>query len=307
MTGAPVPETCCRVVPFELCREEKGRVVIPGHVLSSPETFIRCRGRDLPVGRVIAGKGKRLLPDHLLLLAENRRTEVEVHRRPGVAVLCTGSELVRPGQRMRQGQKISGNGVLLRALIREAGGEILRVQTVSDATAEIKTAVEEILALRPDMILTTGGMGPGKFDLLEQVFVRLGGEMLYNSLQVRPGKSTLYGKLAGIPLFGLPGPPPAVRLLFHELVAPALSRLHGVRRPLGPLVKARLLESISRGKSNHLSLKGGVALVRESTLYTRPAGRLEGMNAILHLSGSRSSFAAGATVSVRLLNPFPGD
>ena len=301
MTGAQIPVGCGRVVPFEICREEHGRVFIPGRALAGPDSFIRRRGQDLPAGRVIAGKGIRLTADHLLLLAENQQTAMDVHRRPGVTVLCTGSELVYPGQTMRQGQKISGNGVLLQALLHEAGSEVLRVRTVSDGVADIIAALEKMLALQPDMILTTGGMGPGKFDLLEQVFTRLGGDILYNSLQVRPGKSTLYGTLSGVPLFGLPGPPPAVRLLFHELVVPGLSRLQGYRRPLGSLVKARLLEPISSGKSNHLSLKGGVAAIQKSTLCVRPAGRRDGMNAILHLNGRKSSFAAGATVSVRLL------
>ncbi|MCF6187589.1 MAG: molybdopterin molybdotransferase MoeA [Desulfobulbaceae bacterium] len=302
MTGAQVPAGCGRVVPFEVCREEHGRVLIPLQALSESNTFIRRRGQDLPAGRVIAGKGKRLSADHLLLLAENKQISAEVYRRPGVVVLCTGSELVYPGQEMRQGQKISGNGVLLQALLQESGSKVLRVRTVSDGVADIIAALEKMLGLQPDMILTTGGMGPGKFDLLEQVFTRLGGEILYNSLQVRPGKSTLYGKLSGVPFFGLPGPPPAVRLLFHELVAPGLGRLQGYRHPLGSLVKARLLEPIASGKSNHLSLKGGVVVVRKSTLCVRPAGRLDGMNAILHLSSRQSSFPAGATASIRLLS-----
>jgi len=304
MTGAPVPTGCGRVVPFEVCREKHNRVFIPGQALSESNTFIRRRGQDLPAGRVIAGKGIRLSADHLLLLAENKQISVDVHRRPGVVVLCTGSELVYPGQEMRQGQKISGNGVLLQALLQEAGNRVLQVRTVSDGVADIIAALEKMLALQPDMILTTGGMGPGKFDLLEQVFTRLGGEILYNSLQVRPGKSTLYGKLSGVPFFGLPGPPPAVRLLFHELVAPGLGRLQGMQHPQGSLVRARLLEPISSGRSNHLSLKGGVAVVQESTLRVRSAGRQDGINAVVHLEGKRTSFAAGDIVSVRLLPSF---
>ena len=161
-----------------------------------------------------------------------------------------------------------------------------------------------MIALEPDVIITTGGMGPGKFDLLEQVFSRLGGQVLYNRLQVRPGKSTLYGNLAGVPLFALPGPPPAVRLLFHELVAPALCKLQGMRNPLTSLVEARLLEPISAGKSNHLSLKNGVVVLKEATLFVRPAGRQDAVNVILHLAGEKTDFAAGESVPVRLVRDF---
>lgn len=301
MTGARIPSGCNQVVPFEQCREEGGMVSVPVQALRSQERFIRHRGKDLPVGRVIAGHGKRLLPDNLLMLAENRRTTAEVYRQPKVVVLCTGSELVNPGQEMRQGQKISGNGVLLQALIQEVGGICLQIRTAPDTCAEIIARLEKMIALEPDMIVTTGGMGPGKFDLLEQVFSRLGGQVLYNRLQVRPGKSTLFGKLAGVPLFALPGPPPAVRLLFHELVAPALCKLQGMRNPLTPLVEARLLEPISAGKSNHLSLKNGVAVLKEATLFVRPAGRQDAVNVILHLAGEKTVFAAGESVPVRLV------
>jgi len=304
MTGARIPFGCTRVVPFEQCREEGGMVSVPVQSLRSQERFIRYRGKDLPVGRVIAGHGKRLLPDNLLMLAENRITTAEVYRQPKVVVLCTGSELVNPGQKMRQGQKVSGNGVLLQALIHEVGGICLQVRTAADTSVEIIARLEKMIALEPDVIITTGGMGPGKFDLLEQVFSRLGGKVLYNRLQVRPGKSTLYGSLAGVPLFALPGPPPAVRLLFHELVAPALCKLQGMRNPLTSLVEARLLEPISAGKSNHLSLKNGVVVLKEATLFVRPAGRQDAVNVILHLAGEKTDFAAGESVPVRLVRDF---
>ncbi len=304
MTGALVPIGCRRVVPFEVCREEGEAVIIPDAALAGANSFIRRRGQDLPKGRVIAGHGKRLSPDNLLLLAENGWSAVDVYQRPGVVILCTGSELVYPGRKLLQGQKVSGNGVLLRALVEEEGGECLNVDTVADTTDEIVAALEDILTGKPDMILTTGGMGPGKFDLLERIFARLGGDVVYNSLQVRPGKSTMYGHLAGIPLFALPGPPPAVRLLFHELVAPGLCKLQGMRRPFSPLVKARSLEPISAGKSHHLNLKGGVAILKDTTLFVRPAGRQDTINAILHITGRKTTCAVDDVVPVRLTRSF---
>jgi len=301
MTGAQIPSGCNQVVPFEICREAGGRVSIPEQCLRSQDKFIRYLGKDLPVGRVIAGHGRRLLPDNLLMLAENSRTTAEVYRQPKVVVLCTGSELVTPGQEMLQGQKISGNGVLLQALIQEVGGICLQIRTAPDTSAEIIACLEKMIALEPDMIVTTGGMGPGKFDLLEHVFSRLGGQVFYNHLQVRPGKSTLYGNLTGVPFFALPGPPPAVRLLFHELVAPALCKLQGMRRSLPLLVEAQLLEAVSAGKSSHLSLKGGVVVLEDGFLGVRLAGRQDAVNAVLYLDGKKSSFVVGNSVPVHLI------
>ncbi len=306
MTGARIPAGTQRVVPFEICREKENRVYINSRLLRSSQTFIRRRGRDLKTGRVIAGSGKYLMPDHLLMLAENGWTTIPVHRKPRVAILCTGSELVTPGQRLRQGQKISGNGVLLQGLIQEAGGECIQVTTVSDSIEAITKQLERLLSLAPDLIITTGGMGPGKFDLLEQVFTRLQGELLYNSLKIRPGKSTMFGLLTGVAFFGLPGPPPAVRLLFHELVAVALYQLQGMRRPIPPLHKARLLEPVTGGRSRHVNLKGGIIVFDDTTLCVRLAGRRDGVNAVLHLRGRKRSLAAGETVNIRLVAPYRG-
>ncbi len=306
MTGARIPTGTDRVVPFETCREEANHVIISARSLQSPYTFIRRRGRDLKTGRVIAGSGKILLSDHLLMLAENGYINIPVHRKPRVVILCTGSELVTPGQSLKRGQKISGNGVLLQGLLQEAGGECIQVTTVSDNIEAITEQLNRLLSLAPDLIVTTGGMGPGKFDLLEQVFSRLHGQLFYNSLKVRPGKSTMFGLLAGVAFFGLPGPPPAVRLLFHELVTVALYRLQGMRQPVPPLHKARLLEPVTGGGSRHLNLKGGVVVFNETTLCVRLAGRLDGVGAVLHLRGRKRSLAAGETVNIRLVAPHRG-
>ncbi len=306
MTGARVPTGADKVVPFETCREDGDHVIIAARFLRSSHTFIRRRGRDLKTGRVIAGAGKMLQPDHLLMLAENGYINIPVHRRPRVAILCTGSELVTPGQSLQRGQKISGNGVLLQGLLQEAGGECIEVTTVSDSIEAITEQLNRLLSQTPDLIITTGGMGPGKFDLLEQVFARLGGELFYNSLKVRPGKSTMFGLLAGVAFFGLPGPPPAVRLLFHELVAVALYRLQGMRQPVPPLHKARLLEPVTGGASRHLNLKGGVVVFDKATLWVRLAGRLDAVGAVLHLRGRKRSLTAGETVNIRLVAPHRG-
>ncbi len=306
MTGARVPTGTDRVVPFEVCRERDNRVYINSRFLKSPHTFIRHRGRDLKAGRVIAGSGKRLLPDHLLMLAENGYTTISVHRKPRVAILCTGSELVEPGQTIKRGQKISGNGVLLQGLVQMAGGECIQVATVSDSIEAITDQLDRLLTMGPDLIVTTGGMGPGKFDLLEQVFARLQGQLCYNSLKVRPGKATMFGLLAGAAFFGLPGPPPAVRLLFHELVTMALYRLQGMRQPVPPLHRARLLEPVTGGRSRHVNLKGGVVVFDKATLCVRLAGRRDSISAVLHLRGKKRSLAAGESVRIRLVAPHCG-
>ena len=301
MTGARIPGGCSRVVPFEECREENGVVIVARQHLGRPQLHIRFRGQDLARDRVIARAGEPLTPDHLLRLAENSWTELQVHRAPRVAILCSGSELVEPGGTLRPGQKISGNSTLLRALTEQEGGRCLLVRTAEDRPEAITAALGELLAHHPDLILTTGGMGPGKFDLMERTVLAMQGTVHYNSLRVRPGKSTMFAHLAAVPLFGLPGPPPAVRLLFHELVTIALRRLRGERSARPGLQTARLAEPVRSGKSAHLNLKGAFACLDQGRLMARPVQGQEIANGIFHLRGKNRLFTPGEDVAIRLL------
>ncbi len=301
MTGAPVPSGCARVVPFEICQEKDGKVLVPLTELHRRQPHIRRQGQDIRAGQELVAAGTRLLPDHLLLLAENGGGQVAVHRQPRAAVICTGSELVEAGNPLRHGQKNSGNSVLLSTLLQAQGCLCVCAVTAADDAEQTAALIREIIKRsQPDLLITTGGMGAGKFDFTEEVFSLLGGEPLCNRFRLRPGRSTLAGMLVGLPFFGLPGPPPAVRLLFHELVAPALRRLHG-ESAASRLVEAVLDQPLPfrQNDADDLILKGGTAwLDAEGRLRVRPAAVLEPVNAILHLSGREES-----TVPVRLIGP----
>jgi molybdopterin molybdotransferase len=300
MTGAMVPHSTARVVPFEICRESGAAVRVPSEALDEPQQFIRRRGSVAREGVELVAPGTRLQPDHLMMLAESGSRQVPVFRRPSVAVVCTGSELVEPGSAIRPGRKISGNGVLLSSLLRSGGAVCHGVVTVEDRVNAVLSVLEKLLENDVDLIITTGGMGPGKFDLMEQVFARLGGELVYNRLRVRPGKSTLFGLVEGKPFFALPGPPPAVRILFHELVGPAVARLQGMRDD-GGLAEAVLRGSVPMQQKGYPCLKGGVARLVCGRLQVRKADQMESVNAVIHFGTQRCG--AGDTVRVRLVGP----
>ncbi|CAK8716290.1 MAG: molybdopterin molybdochelatase [Candidatus Electronema aureum] len=300
MTGAAIPTGTARVVPFEVCQEKDGKVLVPLAELARKQLHIRRQGCEVQTGQLLAAARTRLLPDHLLLLAENGCEEIVVHRQPRVAVICTGTELTQAGEPLLPGCKISGNGALLAALLQTQHCTCICCLTVEDNAERITALIEQIIDRdQPDLLISTGGMGPGTFDLTEQVFARLGGVSVYNRLRVRPGRSTLFGLLDKVPFFGLPGPPPAVRLLFHELVAPAIVRLHGEEHSGGMLKKAILDGPALLSQADCTVLKGAVARVdEEGRLRVRLADRLEPLNAILHLNGEE-----GELVSVRLIGP----
>jgi len=303
MTGAMLPHGAEGVVPFEFCRESRKGVEIPVHALAGMKKFIRKRGSDLKTGRVIVPKGRPVLPDHLLLLSENRYTEIPLFRQPRTAVLCTGSELVEPGMKIRRGQKISGNSLLLHGLLKTAGAISINQGPVADRANDIADALKASLAAQPHMIVTTGGMGPGKYDLISKVVDRLGGSIIYHGLQVRPGRATLFALLDDIPLFALPGPPPAVRLLFHELVAPALRKIQGRRKLYPQALMVRLTRPVHLKKRGRMNLKGAVVSLKNGTFEARPATTTEPMNGILLLPQNRNHFQKGRRAKVHLVGP----
>ena len=313
MTGAMLPAGAARVVPFEICQEKGSRLTVAREELGRKQLFIRPQGKDIRQGQRLVAAGTRLCPDHFLLLAENGAQKIQVYRRPSVAVICTGSELVQNGETLLPGQKISSNGVLLAALLQREHCHLVRSVTVGDDAEMIISRIQQVLTLdKPDLLITTGGTGPGKFDLIEQVVARLGGNPLYNLLKIRPGKSTLFAIIGTTPLFALPGPPPAARLLFHELVVPGLHRLQGLlNEDLASrgLVDAILTEPVTLRRNGHLSLKSGVATLCDGCLQVRPAKKLEQMNAIMHLAckkgagSERGEIGKNQRVKIRLVGP----
>jgi len=174
---------------------------------------------------------------------------------------------------------------------------------VADDCDRIVATLKKALHGPSQGVITTGGMGPGNYDLLPQAFAKLGIRPVYTALAVRPGRSTMFGLYRGKPIFALPGPPPAVFLLFHELILPALRRMQGQRRPLPPLLRATLTTPILLKKTGLLNLKGAVVRLHGKTLTARPTGKNEAANAIIHLPSNRKHLLAGEDVSLRLCTP----
>lgn len=306
MTGGMIPSGCARVVPFEVCKDNGQSVAIPESELTRRQKYIRFLGSDGKEGELLVPAGTRLLPDHLLMLAEFGWLDLPVYKQPRVAVICTGSELVELGESVQPGQKVSGNSILLSALLESHGVCCSWSFTVGDKVDMIEDQVQQLLTEEPDVIITTGGMGPGKFDLMEQVFANLGGRVVYNRLQIRPGKSTLFGMVGQVPFFGLPGPPPAVRILYHELIVPALNMLQGNQNCSRKLIDAVLESTLFLKQTGHSNLKGAVVQMVDGRLLVRPAEMMEPINAIMHLEGGRTQARQGEIVKIRLVVPLHG-
>jgi len=301
MTGGALPPGANQVVPFEHCQRNGNLVLVSSP--PRPGAFIRARGTDLAAGQTIVRAGTKIEPQHLPLLAESGLSQISIVRRPELAIICTGSELLDTLDTPETGQIIGGNRFLLASLIKAAGAASRDLGLVADDCDRIVATLKDALHGPAQGVITTGGMGPGNYDLLPQAFAKLGIRPVYRALAVRPGRSTMFGLYNGKPIFALPGPPPAVFLLFHELVLPALRRMQGQRQPLPQLVRASLTTLILLKKTGLLNLKGAVVRLNGKTLFARPTGKNEAANAIIHLPANRKHLRAGEDVSLRLCTP----
>lgn len=259
MTGARIPEKGWLVVPQELCSVEKDQLMVDAEGLRGKGTFIRKKGSQYRTGTRLVKKGECLTPSDIAILADTGHDDVEVRKRPVVAYCCTGSELVGNSADSGEGLKVSSNRYLLGGLLRVNGAAAQDWGSVDDRRRSFLGRMQRMLKQKPDFIMTTGGMGPGKYDLVEEIFSRMGGEIVFTGVGLRPGKSVLFGVLGKSLFFGLPGPPSAVKALFQVLVRPALLQV----------------QSISAARSQQLVLASDIVL-RKSSVHRVLEGMIVG-------------------------------
>ena len=299
MTGAHLPVCGDQIVPFEQCHERNHTVFV--NQVSRPGSHIKKAGCDLRKNRIILKKGEKISPSHLHLLASGGVEEIQVHQKPTVAIICTGSELVKDSP--APGQTIGSNRILLNSLVHRAGGLSQDMDTVVDRASAIGEAVSGALDNDIQMIITTGGMGPGKFDLVSQCLRDAGVKFLYQRLNIRPGTSTAFGMKDNILFFALPGPPPAVQTLFCELVRPALLKLQGNHSPGPHPLRVQLKQEIVSKKKGFLSLKSAMLTLKSGNLSVQSVSRGEAANSVIQIPPHRRRLNKGEMVTV---HPFYG-
>lgn len=167
---------------------------------------------------------------------------MEVNRRPRVAILSTGDELVNPNEKPGPFQIRNSNNVSLAAQVASAGGESVLAGHARDDISDIRTRIER--GLESDMLILSGGVSVGKYDFVENVLQELGAETLFDAVAIRPGKPVVFAWCRGKPVFGLPGNPVSTMVTFELFVAPAIEFLSGRSPQSLPLFKAMLAHSI---------------------------------------------------------------
>ena len=299
-TGGLIPEGGERVVPQEECSEVAGRVRVAAAAMVSERLFINRAGSELVCGATVVSKGTRLEIDHLTHLAAAGAHQVQVSVRPQVACFCTGSELVAVGGPIEVGQKLSLNSMLLQNLIPHYGGLMTEQGIVFDNHQAITRIFDTLTDGHCDLVVSTGGMGPGKYDLVKKAFCGVGGKIILDSLPMHPGRSILLGTLGDTVFIALPGPPRAVRTLVNELVGPLILMLQGAQHFRPKALQARLLHDYRIRKSDLLQVKGGVLTLEQGNCMVRLAERLDPVSCFILFAASRQEFLKGDEVEVHL-------
>jgi len=243
MTGAPVPTGADAVVPVEWTDGGLAGVAISKAAAAGAN--IRRRGEDVRVGDLVLDVGTRLGPGQLGLLAAVGRDRVKVRPRPRVVILSTGSELVEPGQPTSSGQIHESNSYILTTAAREAGAIAFRVGIVKDDPRELLNTIEDQL-IRADLVMTSGGVSVGAYDVVKEVLSRLG-TVTFEQIAMQPGKPQGFGTVGpdSTPIITLPGNPVSAFVSFEVFVRPMIRRMLGVETLERPVVRAKCVGALA--------------------------------------------------------------
>jgi len=300
MTGALMPAGADTVVPQELSERAGGWIDLR---LVDPGANVRARGEDVRAGEVVLRAGAVLRPQDLGLVASLGFADVRVHRRPRVALFSTGDEVVEPGRPRDPGQIYDANRFSLGGMVAGAGADSLDLGIVPDLREVLRERLLQA-ARTADVVLTSGGVSVGDYDLVKSVLAEIG-SIDFWQVAMQPGRPFAVGRIAEARFFGLPGNPVASMLCFHLFVRPALWKMGGRTRLDPECVTATAVEPM-RKRAGRREFKRGVLRFTDrgyevSTTGPQGSGILSSMvaaNCLIILEEGRGDVTAGERVLV---------
>ncbi len=311
MTGAPLPEGADAVQQVEKTRPaDEFRVTILAPVAASEH--VARRGSEVREGTVVLERGRLVDAAAIGVLATAGCARVSVARRPRLALLVTGDEIVGVDEVPGPSQIRNSNGPTLAALAREAGAAVTLLGVARDRKDEITAALREGLAA--DVLVASGGVSAGDYDFVEPALAELGVEALFTQVSVKPGAPLVFGRRGATLVFGLPGNPVSTQVTFDLFVRPALLRLQGARVLSRPRVGVELAAPL-RNRSRRTSHQPARVRFEGGRLVARPLGSAGSgdlvaharANALVVLPPGRELAAAGETAEALLLGRFLED
>jgi molybdopterin molybdotransferase len=303
MTGAAVPSGADAVVMIEHTQRD-GDLVRFERAAHTGQNIVP-KGSEAASGQPLLKRGMRLGFAELALAAQVGVVQLQCAKRPRVAILSTGDEVVLIDEQPGEFQIRNSNSVSLAAQVRLAGGEPSVLGNAADRVDALGEKIEQ--GLKEDALVLTGGVSMGKYDLVETVLKALGAEFFFDAVAIRPGKPAVFGICRGKPVFGLPGNPVSTMVTFELFAAPAIDLLSGADpRPL-PFVEARLAEPLNErlGLAHFLPacIEWNSAVPEVKALKWRGSGDIAALgmaNCFLVVPAEREKIAAGENVFILL-------
>lgn len=302
MTGAPVPAGADAVVPYEWT--DRGVAQVRISQAPRPGQHVRPAGEDVSVGDLVVERGTVLGPRQLGLLASLGRATVRSRPRPRVVIISTGSELREPGVPLGHDSIYDGNSFLLAAAARQAGAIAYRVGIVPDEPEAFLAALDDQL-VRADVVVTSGGVSQGDFDVVKEALAPRG--VWFGQVAMQPGKPQGFGFVGedNTPIFTLPGNPVSSYISFQLFVLPALRKLMGMTPWSRPTVPARLTHAVTSPPGRRQFLRGeyvvepgGATVSPVGGPGSHLVGDLASSNALVVIPEETTSLPAGARVDV---------
>ena len=300
-TGAPVPKGADMIVIQESAELDGGTVTIRE---AEAARHIRPRGQDFRQGEVLLRKGTRLGPRHMMLAAAMNYAELPVRRRPKVAILSTGDEVVPPGSDLGPDQIVSSVASGLTALIEAQGGEAMSLGIAKDTPESILTLIRAGTAA--DILVTIGGASVGERDLVSAALRSEGLDLVFHRVAMRPGKPLLYGKLGTQRVLGVPGNPVSALVSALVFLVPMLHRLLGIEEHGRGLIEAVLAEDVPANGPREHYMRGISEWTAAGEQLVRPLASQDSSlmadfaraDCLIVLAPNAPALAAGERVSI---------
>jgi molybdopterin molybdotransferase len=299
-TGAPMPAGADAIVMQEDVTSEGGEIVVNVNV--DPGEFVRRRGCDLGEGQKILARGERIRAATLALLASQGFSDVMIGGEVRAAIISTGDELVRPGEKLQPGQIYESNSMLLQGLLHHCGAAVRLKEHCRDDEELLTNAFKR--AIKHRVVIISGGVSVGERDIVKSALQSLGAKIDIWRVAIKPGKPFLFGRVGDCAVFGLPGNPVSTFITFLQFVLPAILKMMSAAKLDMLKVPAKLVVDLTNDSDRVHYIRGKLEDGKFSPVGRQESHALFGLsqsNALLRLAPGESR-KRGAIVYVQIWN-----